>query len=86
MRHRMDVSQRFLALLLKMGHMRIWAWETGRHKPTGFNRSVMELLESALKKHPPQYVRQKLEDTYGRKETVFETLLELNKPKEAKND
>ena len=84
MRERMGVSQRYLALLLKMGHMRIWAWESGRHKPTGFNRTVMELLEGALKKHSPEHVTECLYGTFGHKETVITTLVELNKPIEVK--
>ncbi len=65
LRQRLGLTQQAFASLLGLSFVSVNKWENDGSTPTGLSAVFLELLESALRGHPPQEVVRALRATSG---------------------
>jgi transcriptional regulator with XRE-family HTH domain len=82
LRQRLGLTQQAFASLLGLSFVSVNKWENGGSSPTGLSAVLLQLLESALRRHPPDSVITALRAVGGAPIDIIRTLTALEKANE----
>jgi DNA-binding transcriptional regulator YiaG len=82
LRQRLGLTQQAFASLLGLSFVSVNKWENEGSTPTGLSAVLLELLESALGRHPPQEVVRALRAVGGAPLDIVRTLTAMERSRE----
>lgn len=76
-RAQLGLTQQAFASLLGLSFVSVNKWENGGSSPTGLSAVLLQLLESALRTHPPSVILHRLRSTGGTPLEIIRSLVAL---------